>query len=196
MDDQSKHRILIVDDDEDNVRLLRSVFQEADFEVMAAFDGLEGLDLATKHVPDVIITGIIMPRMSGFDMIRNLQNNVPTASIPVLIYSHLGREEDRLESQRLGARDFLVRGLVTPHNVLERAQRLLSRGKSFYIEFDPQRGDARNIQEAFGFKPYFECADGSRMVIKLEPQGPAPAGATQEFKAAFVCRSQEKPNNP
>lgn len=186
-------RILIVDDDEDNVRLLRAAFQEAGLEVMSAFDGVEGLDLATKHVPDVIITGIIMPRMSGFEMMRNLKNNVPTANIPVLVYSHLGREEDRVEAQALGARDFLVRGLVTPHGVIERAQKLLSRGKAFYVEFDPQRADGRVIQEAFNFKPYFECADGSRMVLKLEPVGSNAAGTGQEFKATFVCRSQEAP---
>ena len=62
VDESLKPRILIVDDDEGSVRLLRSSFQEADFEVITAFDGVEGLDLATKHVPDVIITGIVMPR--------------------------------------------------------------------------------------------------------------------------------------
>lgn len=196
MDEQTKMRILIVDDDEDNVRLLRSAFQEAGLEVMSAFDGIEGLDLATKHIPDVIITGIIMPRMSGFEMMRNLKNSVPTANIPVLVYSHLGREEDRIEAQNLGAKDFLVRGLITPHNVIERAQKLLSRGKSFYLEFDPQRADARPLQEAFNFKPYFECPDGSRMVLKLEPTTSG-SGNTQEFRATFLCRPiQASPNNP
>jgi len=189
-DVQQKPRLLLVDDDEDSVRLLRSTFQEAGFEVLTAFDGLEGLDLATKHLPDAILTGIIMPRMSGFDMMRGLVNNVATAKIPVLTYSHLGREEDRVEAQKLGARDFLVRGLITPHEIVERIRRVLSRGKVFYIEFDPQEADAKALGEAFNLKPYFSCPDGSRMLLRLEPL--ESAGQAPEFKATFVCKEQAR----
>lgn len=190
VDELSKSRILIVDDDEGSVRLLRSSFQEAGFEVITAFDGVEGLDLATKHLPDVIITGIVMPRMSGFEMMRDLQNNVATAKIPVLVYSHLGREDDRVQAERLGARDFLVRGMVTPHEMIERAKRVISRGKEYYIEFDPQEGDAAILRDAFNFKSYFECPDGSRMKLKLEPT--AGTGAEAVFRATFVCKGKEE----
>lgn len=189
MNDQQKPRILLVDDDEDSMRLLRSVFQEADFEVMSAFDGLEGLDLATKHLPDVIITGVVMPRMSGFEMMRSLKSGVKTAKIPILIYSHLGREEDRVQAVELGARDFLIRSLITPNEIVERTKRVVVHGKTFYVEFDPQEADAKEIAQTFNLKPYFECPDGSRMVLRLEPL-PNP-GEVPEFRATFVCRIKE-----
>lgn len=191
--ESSKPRILIVDDNEDNTRLLRSAFQEAGFEAMIAFDGVEGLDLATKHLPDIIITGIVMPRMSGFEMMKNLSNNVATSKIPVLVYSHLGREEDRVEAQKLGARDFLIQGMITPHGIIERAHKVMSKGKSFYIEFDPQKGDAKELAEAFNFKPYFECPDGSRMLLELEPAEGVGTGNDQEFRARFTCQKKEQP---
>lgn len=184
-----KPRILIVDDDEESVRLLRSAFEEGGFEVISAFDGLEGLDLATKHLPDVIVTGIIMPRMTGFEMIRNLQNNVATAKIPILVYSHLGREGDRVEAEKLGVKDFFIRGLVTPHEIIERVNRVISRGNIFYLSFDPQQEDARLLAQMFHFSPYFECPDGERMVLKIEPL--ESTGEQKTFKATFVCKSSE-----
>jgi len=192
MEEENKLRILVVDDDEDNVRLLKAAFQESGFEVMPAVDGLQGLDFATKHLPDLVITGIIMPRMSGFEMIKNLKANVATADIPVIVYSHLGREEDRVEAQKVGARDFMVRGLVSPHAIIERAKQLISRGKEYYVEFDPQRADAKTISEAFDFPSYFECPDGSRMLLKLEPM--TGSGTEKTFRATFVCKSNQPPH--
>ena len=69
-----KLKILIVDDDEDSTNLLKGVFKSSGFDVKAAFDGLEGFDMATKFLPDVIITGIVMPRMSGFALISKREN--------------------------------------------------------------------------------------------------------------------------
>lgn len=188
---EQRPRILIVDDDQDHVRLLRSAFEQAGYEVINGFDGVEGLDLATKHIPDLIITGIIMPRMSGFEMMRQLKNNVSTASVPILVYSHLGREQDRLEAQSLGARDFLLRELVTPRQIIERASQFISKGKAYYIDFDPQKEDAKALAQAFDIAPYFECPDGSRMLLKLEAVGTKTVDGKQEFRATFVCNKQE-----
>lgn len=185
MDDQSKFRILIIDDDEASVHMLRTVFQDSGFEVMVAFDGLEGLDVATKHLPDVILTGIVMPRMSGFDMIRNLQNSVSTAKIPVLVYSHLGREGDRDEAEQLGARGFLVRGMTTPNEIVEQARQAISPEREFYLEIDPNKADAKELVETFPIKHAFTCHDGKELVIKLESLSESPQ--TLRFKATLIC---------
>ena len=59
-------KMLLVDDDVDTQSLYAEVFRAAGFEVREAKDGLEGLDMATAERPDVVFTGIIMPRMDGF----------------------------------------------------------------------------------------------------------------------------------
>lgn len=179
-----KPRILIVDDDEEGNRLLRTVFENSGFEAMSAFDGLEGLYLATKHLPQVILTGIVMPRMSGLDMVRSLKQNIATAKIPILVYSHLGRQQDKEEAEKLGVREFIVRGLVPPNEIVERARKAIPHGK-YFIEFDPQAGDARKLAEVFGFRPYFECPDGKRMKLKLELFDSSKDPI--EFKAMFTC---------
>lgn len=181
-----KPSVLLVDDDEEASRLLRSVFHNAGFEVTAAFDGVEGLDSATKHIPDLIITGIVMPRMSGFDMVRGLKNNVTTANIPILVYSHLGREEDREEAIKLGVQGFLIRGMVTPTEIVERVRAFLPHGERFLLTFDPQTPDAKRLAQTFAFPPYFECPNGKRMMIQLEAANELKNSI--EFRATLVCQ--------
>lgn len=181
-----KPRILIIDDDEASVHMLRAVFQESGFEVMVAFDGLEGFDLATKHLPDVIFTGIVMPRMSGFDMIRNLQSNIPTAKIPVLVYSHLGREDDKKEAEKLGVRDFLVRGIITPNEIVERVKQAVTPGRIFYVVLDPVAADAEVMHKTFHFKHRSTCREGGEAMLRL--QSLPDTGETGEFNATFICK--------
>jgi len=180
-----KLKILIVDDDEASTNLLKGVFKSSGFDVKAAFDGLEGFDMATKFLPDVIITGIVMPRMSGFEMIKNLKGIISTAKIPVIIFSHLGRQEDKEEAQKLGVRDFLVRGMITPGDITKKALSYITRGKVYYLRFDTQDESARELGKDFNFPPMFECAQNERMFIKLEPD--EKKGFTPTFKASFVC---------
>ena len=59
------HKILLIDDDNDVRRWYEGVFKESGFDVMVASDGLEGLNIAMKEKPDLIFTGIIMPKMDG-----------------------------------------------------------------------------------------------------------------------------------
>lgn len=180
-----KPRILIIDDDESSVHILRTVFQESGFEAMVAFDGLEGLDLATKHLPDVILTGIVMPRMSGFDMIRNLQSNVSTAKIPVLVYSHLGREGDRSEAEELKVRGFLIRGMTTPNEIVEQARHVVSPPQKFYIKLESKGTDAKALKENFPLPHETACRDGKEVVIQLESL--PNSSDTFTFKATLIC---------
>lgn len=186
----NKPRILIIDDDESSVQMLRRSFAEAGFEVMVGFDGVEGLDLATKHMPDVIFTGIIMPRMSGFEMMRNLQNNVTTAKIPVIVYSHLGREGDKTTAKELGVRDFLVRGITTPNEIIERVRQAVTPGRTFYVAIDPAIGDAKALHEAFHFKHRSTCREGGEAMLRL--QSLPDTDETGEFKAMYICKEAWK----
>lgn len=85
-------KILLVDDDEMIRGIYSEVFRNNGFEVEEARDGLEGLEKARSIIPDIIFTGIIMPKMEGFDLMEALKKNVATSQIPVFISSHLGRE--------------------------------------------------------------------------------------------------------
>lgn len=88
---------------------------------MKAKDGQEAWDILQKgKLPDIVFTGIIMPHMTGFELIQKMRADSKLASIPVAISSHRGREEDRRKAEELGVSDFIVQGLTPLTEVIRR----------------------------------------------------------------------------
>ncbi|MEK9181056.1 MAG: response regulator [Patescibacteria group bacterium] len=170
------YQILIVDDDDLLRGVLVDVFKTAKFEVMEAMDGLEGLNIATAHKPDVVITGIMMPSMTGFEFFEALKKNMETVSIPVLIFSHLGREEDRQQALKLGAKAFLVKGMISPKQTVDLVLNLLN-SKVYRVAINPDNFDASRFMEDMG------CKTGG--VLELTPD---PDSDLSNFKARFICQ--------
>jgi len=125
-------KILIVDDDRELRDIYVQKFRASGFEVLSARDGQEGFDLAQKVKPDVILTGIIMPRLTGFEMMKQLRGQPATSTVPFVIFSHRGLEEDRRLAEEMGAAAFLVQGRVTPNEIVATAQRLVS-GEYYWV---------------------------------------------------------------
>lgn len=119
-------KILVADDDFEQRDLYVELFRDSGFDVVSADDGLEALEKSLKEKPDLVFTGIIMPRMDGFELIHNLRNNVATAAVPVIMFSHLGREEDREKAMALSKVQFTVKGYDTPASILKKVRELLS----------------------------------------------------------------------
>jgi len=90
----SNARILVVDDNRSIVRLIEALLHKEGFEVLTAFDGLEGLQKAQEEKPDLVILDIVMPRMDGYETSRLLQDNPDTAAIPVLMLTVKGQVND------------------------------------------------------------------------------------------------------
>jgi CheY-like chemotaxis protein len=184
---KQKRKILIVDDDDFTRELYVNVFQNNDFEVVEARDGVEGLDRATEDMPDVIFTGIVMPRMDGFSLMEALAKNTTTAQIPVVISSHLGREQDRKRAETLGAKEFIVRDITPPKEVVGKVAQLFSSGGEFLINFDPYSLDAQKMTQQLRLNDNYQCLQcGEKMALKLrlsrEP-------GEHWFQAKFVCPS-------
>lgn len=123
-------KVLVADDDKDQRELYVELFIESGFSVIEATDGLDALEKALKNPPDLVFTGIVMPRMDGFELIRNLRNNVATALVPVIMFSHLGREEDKEKANKLVNVQFMVKGYDGPAKILEKANDLLGLKKT------------------------------------------------------------------
>ncbi len=185
MANEDNSTILVVDDDVSSRRLYREVFQKEGFNVLTAQDGLEGLDIAIRERPDLVFTGIIMPRMDGFELISSLRKNAATSDIPIVMYSHLGREEDKRKAHELGVKDFVVRSVVTPREVSDRIKTYLGQSQSYAMSFEPAERDAAKLAKDFDFPPYFECENGERMVLKLKPLNQG--GDQMQFMAHFEC---------
>lgn len=182
MDKQIK--ILIVDDEQEIRSMYAEIFKKEGFEVEEAVDGLDGLDKATKNVPDIIFTGIIMPRMDGFSLKEELKKKVATANVPVVMSSHMGRKEDEQKARESGVRDFFVVGMITPKQVVERV-RAIFKEKTYMLKFDPTELDAPKLASNFNIdsKNYSCNRCGGVLALSLEILDPS----DHEFKAKFVC---------
>lgn len=122
-------KILVVDDDSTQRDLYVEVFQNKGFEVFSASDGLEGLEVTLKQKPDLVFTGIMMPRMDGFEFIKKLRANETTLKLPVILFSHLGRNEDRAKAGKLSNVIFMVKGFDGPVDILKKVEELIDGSK-------------------------------------------------------------------
>ncbi len=178
-----KYKILIVDDDAEVRSLYGEVFKAEGFKVMEAVDGLDGINKAIANVPDVIFTGIIMPKMDGFGMKEALSKNVATSNIPVVMSSHMGREEDRKKAEEAGVKEFFVAGMVTPKEVVARVIRLFTLVK-YNLKLNIKGGDIAKLTQDLGLKDDFSCANcGEDLVLNIEMTN----NERKEFVGRIIC---------
>ncbi len=179
---KTKRKVLIVDDDVFTREMYADIFRQSGFEVLEANDGVEGVDVATTKMPDVIFTGIVMPRMDGFTLIETLKKNVLTANIPFFMSSHLGREEDRKRANDLGVKEFIIRDFTTPGEVVDLVSAIFAEGSEYALDFDKYNLDAQRLARDLSFNGHFQCAECNEpMILKLQ------VGAKGVHTTQFVC---------
>lgn len=98
--------LLVIDDNED-IRRMITVLMGKDYNVISASNGKEGLSLAAKHVPDIIICDVMMPVMDGLECCRHLKEEVSTSHIPVLMLTACSLDEQRAQGYDSGADGYL-----------------------------------------------------------------------------------------
>ncbi len=181
-----KKGILIVDDDEKIRKTYAEMFREQGLQVIEAKDGVEGLDIATSEEGiDVIFTGIIMPRMDGFQLISSLKEYSSTSEIPVVVNSHLGREEDRKKMIDLGVKDFIVQGITMPIDVVKRVIQAMGIGE-YIVAIDKNKFDGIKFAEEQKFPVDYKCKkceNDLALKLKYFREG--------TFKAVIVCPTCE-----
>src|SRR5947208_2215963 len=101
--------LLIADDDDDVVRLLRLFLRPLDCEILTARDGEEALAVAQERLPDVVLLDVMMPKRSGWEVCQTLKAMQRTADIAVVLSTARGDVKDRLTGLQLGADDYLVK---------------------------------------------------------------------------------------
>src|SRR5579864_7527809 len=100
-------KILIVEDEPNMVAGLRDNFEYEGFQVLTALDGVEGLERALKDSPDLVVLDVMMPRMSGLDVCKQLKAKRP--SMPIIMLTARGQEVDKVVGLELGADDYVTK---------------------------------------------------------------------------------------
>lgn len=121
----NKKKILLIEDEETLVDIYSTKLNLEGFEVIVARDGILGVNLALKHLPDLILLDIILPQRDGFDVLTKLKQNPQTKKIPVIIISNLGQEYEIKKGLSLGAVKFLTKTNYTPAQVVEEIKKVL-----------------------------------------------------------------------
>jgi len=104
---REKAKILVVDDQELNLRLIEAMLAPMDYAIFFARDGLEALKMTKKIAPDLILLDVMMPKLNGFEVTRKLKAEDETRGIPIVIVTSLSDVEDRVRALDYGADDFL-----------------------------------------------------------------------------------------
>ena len=109
MERKDRHRILVVDDHEDNIELLRARLEARGYEVFGANDGQAALDQVEKVRPDLILLDVMMPKMDGMEVVRRLKSNKTLPFIPVIMQTALDSTENKVEGLDAGADDYITK---------------------------------------------------------------------------------------
>ncbi len=117
-------RILIADDEEDVLALVRITLTNGEREVFTAADGEEALAIARAEHPDLVILDLLMPKMDGIESCREIKADPATAGIPVIMLTAMGRETDHARAQQAGARGYLVKPF-SPSQLIETVNQAL-----------------------------------------------------------------------
>lgn len=111
-DSKDRPKILVIDDNPEICSYVRLIFEEH-FLVLEAENGLLGYKLAMKHVPDLIISDVMMPEMDGVELCRKLKSEISTSHIPIILLTACSLDEQRVEGLESGADDYISK----PFNV-------------------------------------------------------------------------------
>lgn len=131
-------KILVIDDQPDNVFILRDRLEHYGFEVLTAYDGQSGIDRAVDEQPDLILLDVMMPGMSGFEACKNLTENPKTKYIPIILVTALTDVEDLKEGLASGAFDYIKK----PFNKIELIARINSA-----LRFSESQKNAMEIEK-------------------------------------------------
>ena len=124
--DSDRPVVLVADDDDDIRDLVAFRLDRAGYEVLRAGDGQQALDLAKEHLPDLAVLDVMMPKLTGYDVTRELRANAATSRIPVILLTARVQEADVARGFEAGADDY-VKKPFSPQELKARVQAVLGR---------------------------------------------------------------------
>lgn len=110
-------KILIIEDEKTLSDMYRTELERRGFQVITTLDGEEGIEVANKEKPDLIILDLLLPRIQGMDVLKILKEKKETKEIPVFILTNYDTPEEKEKGDGLGAEKYILKTSVTPKEI-------------------------------------------------------------------------------
>jgi CheY-like chemotaxis protein len=120
----TKKTILLVEDNEDNLVVYRTILEHVGYNVIEARDGEEGVNRARQHLPDLILMDISIPKIDGWEATQRLKSEDSTRAIPIIALTAHALEEDRQKAVQAGCDGYLAKP-VEPRRVVQEVERFV-----------------------------------------------------------------------
>ncbi len=134
----SKQTILVVDDEQDLLDLIEYNLKKEGYNVLKAENGVQGLEMAKEHSPNLVLLDIMMPKMDGIQVCEKMRSNPDLKSIPVIFLTARSDEKTEVEGLNTGADDFVTKPISTT--------KLLSRIKAVLRRYDDTQEEVNRLE--------------------------------------------------
>jgi len=122
-------KILIIEDDKFLRDLIEKKLTDEGYEIVTATDGEIGLKMAIEEEPVLVLLDILLPNMSGWEVLEKIKSDPRTNKIPVLFLTNLGEKEDVERGLKMGANDYIIKAHFTPNEIIEKIDKCLTQNK-------------------------------------------------------------------
>lgn len=126
MTNNPKRKILLIEDDSFLLSMYTTKFELENFQVVTAEDGEKGLRMIAKEAPDIILLDIILPKVSGFEVLKKIKSDDKLKEIPVILLTNLSQKSDIEKGLGLDANDYIIKAHFTPGEVVDKVKKVLS----------------------------------------------------------------------
>jgi len=139
-------KILLVEDDNNLREIYEARLAAEGYDIVTAQNGEEALVVAKQNKPDLVISDVMMPRISGFEMLDILRNTDELRDIKVIMLTALGQSDDQARADKLGANKYLVKSQVTLEDIVNAAKELLGEGAATETPATPEAPETASVE--------------------------------------------------
>lgn len=199
---ETKGKVLIVEDEAAFRNIFKDLLESDGYNVLTAEDGESGWLMTRAELPDVVLLDLALPKLHGFEVLKNIRADADTKDVPVIILTVVGEQENVKKGLRLGATDYLVKGFYSPREILVKINEILTRDdqqasestrniKTYKLSVKERKLDAARLEQEIGLSVLFSCPVCSESVVQeMIPDNKRTEG--HWFSTHFICPNCKK----
>ncbi|OIO32928.1 MAG: hypothetical protein CO016_00805 [Candidatus Yonathbacteria bacterium CG_4_8_14_3_um_filter_46_25] len=174
----TQKKILVVEDDSVLRDVLMEKLKKSGYAVKGAFDGQEAIEVMPEYAPDLVLLDILMPRKDGMEVLEEMSKDEKLHKIPVIVVSNSGQPVEIERARELGARDFLVKAVFDPGEVMGKIEKVL--------------GSGTQNENSHAEKKEAKAVGGTRNTYSKKPIGAAHGSASSNDKEPILVVEDDK----